>query len=86
MVGRFGRSHSARCCSRVDQPGESVTHAREFVDALLQVVNRVRAIVWGWSRRRVHLGQVQQVLDVIEGEPKLLGTLTNRTPRTASGV
>ena len=57
----------------IDQTSERITHARQFVDAQLQVCDpgagHRPGLVAGVGST---LGQVQQVLDVVEGEPELL--------------
>jgi hypothetical protein len=60
----------------VHELGERIPHISEFVDALMQVGDpgaghRPGFVAGGGSS----VGQVQQVLDVIEGESELLGTL-----------
>ena len=72
----------------VDQPGERITHANEFVDALLQVGDAGAGHRPGLvARCGSTVGQVQQVLDVIEGEAELLGTLDEpHYPHRVGGV
>src|SRR5882757_6512003 len=67
---------SAGLITGVDQPGQCVTHAGEGLDAVLHVGDanaghRLGVVTGGGPT----VGQVQQFLDVIEGEAELLGTL-----------
>lgn len=60
----------------VDQTGERITHAGEFVDAQLQVgdpgAGHRPGLLAGVGSA---LGEVQQVLDVVEGESELFSAL-----------